>query len=149
MAELQNCTINSNDRPRRSKIPTSKAILSAVDLNHEQSKCKNKRFKCKTCKKIKFFSTHRQLQRHVQKSHKIQEDIICEICSQKLRSKKYFKRHMLTRHPAVSKRYICDFDGQVFAAKDYIRIHMDRHRQHQIHTCKICQKSYISKHTFR
>lgn len=145
-----NCTGNLSNRPKRSKKATSKVILSAEDLNTRQSKCKTKRFQCKTCKKIKSFPTQRQLQRHVQKSHsKIQDEVICEICSKKLKSEKYFKRHMSTRHPAISRSYICDFDGRAFAAKDYIRIHMDRHRQHQIHTCTICQKSYISKHTFR
>lgn len=147
----QSSTIIESSRPRRSNRPTfSKLILSAEDLNIKNPKRKSKRFPCPTCKTLRSFTTHKQLCRHIQIVHKkIQPEIICEICSQKLRSETYFKRHMATKHSATPRIYVCDFDGRAFTAKDYIRIHMDRHRQYQILTCTICQKSYGSRHTFR
>lgn len=138
--------------PRKSnRIRKSKHSLSAEDLNvKDNHKRKSKRFQCSACKTNKPFTTQKQLNRHIQRFHiKKEEEIICEICSQKLMSEKYFKRHLTTRHPERPKAFICDFEGRSFASKDYIRIHMDRHRKHQILTCTICQKSYISKHTFR
>ena len=75
--------------------------------------------------------------------------IKCEICSTMLKSAAYFKRHMQTRHPKIVKVFICDNCGKSFDHKDYLRTHIDRHRRHQILICTLCQKSYISKATFR
>lgn len=142
-----------NRRFPKREIKTKKILLDEdqMSVNTSPSKRKSKRFHCLKCRKGKSFTTQKQLDRHVQTVHnkKNQCSLICEICSAALRSEVYLKRHMDTRHPENPKTYVCDFDGRTFAAKDYIRIHMDRHRLHQILTCTICQKSYISKHTFR
>lgn len=143
-----------NDNRRSRRETKSKIILSDEELINTNlvSKRKAKRFRCIKCRKEKSFTTQKQLDRHIQTVHnkKIQQcNLICEICSSSLRSEVYLKRHMDTRHPDNPRTFVCDFDGRTFAAKDYIRIHMDRHRLHQILTCTICQKSYISKHTFR
>lgn len=142
---------------RRSRRETKSRVILSDDeqisgINtFSPSRKKFKRFRCQKCRKDKSFTTQKQLDRHVDAVHnkKIQSSLICEICSASLRSEVYLKRHMDTRHPENPKTYVCDFDGRTFTAKDYIRIHMDRHRLHQVLTCTICQKSYISKHTFR
>lgn len=141
-----NARLIENKRPKR-EVKSRPAFLENFD--EKPVKRKSKRFHCKKCRKNKSFSTIKQLERHVQSHHENKDAIICEICSAKLKSEVYYKRHVATRHPDTPKSYVCDFDGKAFAAKDYLRIHMDRHRVHQILTCKTCYKSYISKHTFR
>lgn len=138
---------NANLRPRRQ---TSKIAVSVDHIDNKPYKRKKKRFRCVKCRKVKLFSTQKQLDRHeITHSKKSLNVIICEICSAQLKSEVYYKRHLAARHPDEPKIYICDHDGRSFAAKDYLRIHMDRHRVHQILTCHTCTKSYISKHTFR
>lgn len=146
------------DQPRPRRSITSKNILAAKTLKCEKpeklklrKKHKRKRLECLECNPRKTFATKKQLQSHVEKAHKtvnLEVGIICQICFKSLRSENYYKRHLATRHPETPKIFICDFDGQSFRSKDYIRIHMDRHRQHQILTCATCQKSYVSRHTF-
>lgn len=124
------------------------------DESNDQKKSKtkkSKRFPCTKCGAKKVFTTQKRLDNHINKAHdkKSGSGIVCEICSAVLKTDLYFKRHMKAKHPENPKVYVCDFDGRTFTMKDYIRIHMDRHRRHQILTCLICQKSYISKHTFR
>lgn len=132
-------------RPKRSKINFE------TFFEKKSTKTKVKIFRCPKCRKIKSFSTQKHLDRHIRTVHgkKAANNIECDICSKFLKSENYLKRHMTTKHPDNPKMFICDFDGRSFAAKDYIRIHMDRHRLHQTFTCHICMKSYISKHTFR
>lgn len=121
------------------------------DDQQEKQKRKKKRFHCTLCTSKTFFASQKRLRNHMAKVHekKSNPGIVCEICSSVLKSELYFKRHMTARHPATPKVYICDFDGRTYNTKDYIRIHMDRHRRYQILTCETCQKNYTSKHTFR
>lgn len=140
---------NLNSRPKRNS--SFKLQITADHVDKRTYKRKAKRFRCLKCRKVKLFTTQKQLERHEKVSHsrKSLDVVICEICSAQLKSEAYYKRHLAARHPDEPKIFICDHDGKSFVAKDYLRIHMDRHRVHQILTCKICTKSYISKHTFR
>lgn len=138
-------------RPKR-EIISKLNRLTAEDIEEEkQIKTKIKKFSCWKCKTNKSFLTQKQLDRHIQSAHKKKEEkkISCDICSKKLKSEIYLKRHKATRHRETPRVFICDYDGKSFTAKDYIRIHMDRHRLHQILSCSVCQRRYISKHTFR
>jgi transcription elongation factor Elf1 len=73
----------------------------------------------------------------------------CNLCDASLYSEKFLMRHMITRHPKTPKILICDFDGKQFRNKDNLKFHMERHRSTELLTCEICQKSYISKMTFK
>lgn len=110
---------------------------------------KKSKLVCLLCPKEKTFASKTLLNSHFRKVHRESKIIICEICSAKLKSEAYYKRHMETRHPKIQKIFFCDYCGKSFKHKDYLRIHMDRHRIHQILTCTVCQKSYTSRHTFR
>ncbi|CRL07690.1 CLUMA_CG020647, isoform A [Clunio marinus] len=137
-------------RPQRERKQKINLINDIVD----QTICKRKikRYHCIKCHRRKSFTSQTQLDRHIANTHskKINHGvIICEICSAVLKSEAFYKRHLITKHPQTPKIYICDYDGKQFNAKDYLRIHMDRHRKNQILTCDICTKSYISLHTFR
>lgn len=134
-------------RPKRSNTTGFK--YSAEDITEFK---KRKRLRCKLCRQHKGYLTQSLLDKHMKEAHGRQSqptEFICEYCSMSLKSEVYYKRHLLARHPKTPKTYICDFDGREFPAKDYIRIHMDRHRAHPILTCNVCQKSYLSLHTFR
>lgn len=122
-----------------------------IYIEEKSTKAKVKRFRCQKCRKSRSFLTQKHLDRHMQIGHskKAEKSVKCEICEKPLKSENYLKRHIATKHPENPKMFICDYDGRSFTAKDYIRIHMDRHRKHQTYTCSICMKSYISKHTFR
>lgn len=138
-------------RPKREIV--SKLNIKLEDFKEEKhlKKSKTRRFRCLKCRKDKYFTTQKRLDRHLHVAHeeKSEQKLKCEICSKLLKSQVYLKRHMTTRHPEKPKVFICDYDGIIFAAKDYLRIHMDRHKLHQVLTCSICQKSFVSRHTFR
>jgi hypothetical protein len=137
---------NESQRTRRS----TKAKFDDTSYKPRPKK-KPKTLHCTICPKKKSFKSKVLLNRHLCQEHGTtkRQTIMCEICSAVLKSQAYFKRHMATRHPKTSKVFVCDNCGKSFTHKDYLRIHMDRHRVHQILTCNVCQKSYISKHTFR
>lgn len=137
-------------RERKQKLDF-KFEASTYEFEKKTISRKKKRFSCLKCSNHKTFLSRKQLNKHNKNVHinKSEENIICEICSASLCSEAYYNRHVKTKHPTTPKLFICDYDGKDFAHKDYLRIHMDRHRVHQILTCKICTKSYISRHTFR
>lgn len=141
-----NLSRRSNRTPKlREELPGKKEAPTKT------TKRKAKRFHCKDCKQTKSFTSSNKLNRHLSAVHKNKEHQtnVCEICSASLTSASYLRRHMLAKHPARPRMFICDYDGKEFVLKDYLRVHMDRHRKHQILTCTVCQKSFISKHTFR
>ncbi|KAG5673976.1 hypothetical protein PVAND_003972 [Polypedilum vanderplanki] len=76
------------------------------------------------------------------------KQIVCEICKAVLKSQSYYQRHKKTRHPAKPLQYICDYDGKIFTAKSYLRIHMQRHIE-EILICNVCCRAYNSKISFR
>lgn len=110
---------------------------------------KSKRFQCTQCKHRKAFMTQKRLDRHVATIHNSTKRVTCEVCNVVLKSALFHKRHMLARHPETPRLYTCDYDGRTFELKDYLRVHLDRHRKHQMYTCEICQRAYVSRHTFR
>lgn len=118
-------------RPKREKSSKLSTITTA-DVAEPKPKRKSKKFQCTRCRKRKCFSTQKQLDQHVSMVHtqKMRANIVCEICSARLKSETYLKNHIMKKHPKTPKSFVCDFDGKTFAAKDYIRIHMDRHRVH-------------------
>jgi Zinc finger, C2H2 type/Zinc-finger of C2H2 type len=151
--EKQLITNNESSRPKRETKPKF-----ATETKTGKKYKTSKRIVCVLCRENKCFANTKTYHQHVRKVHRKQKKIpkdlqkkiiVCEICSATLKSEAYFKRHMETRHSKKQKIYSCDNCGRSFNQKDYLRIHMDRHRIHQILTCTVCQKSYISKHTFR
>lgn len=110
---------------------------------------RRKSFHCTQCKSGKAFSNQNRLDRHVERIHNSLKRVTCEICNVVLKSALFHKRHLMLKHPKTPRIYTCDYDGRTFELKDYLRIHLDRHRKHQMFTCEICQKVYISRHTFR
>lgn len=146
------CEVKQENIKRTSSRQTKpKSTISADDIKESPTKRKIKRFRCGKCRKEKSFTTLKQLNRHLLSAHckKNPEVIICEICSALVTSEGYYKRHLKTKHPSVPKTFICDYDGRTFTSKDYLRTHIDRHRKHQILTCKTCMKTYVSRFTFR
>lgn len=125
------CVGDEGRRPKREKS-SKLSTITIADVAEPKPKRKSKKFQCTRCRKRKCFSTQKQLDQHIAMVHtqKILSNITCNICSALLKSETYLKNHILKKHPKTPKSFVCDFDGKSFAAKDYIRIHMDRHRVH-------------------
>jgi hypothetical protein len=154
VSQLENKSSEDEDstRPKReTKVKFKDSEDDQVEKKKARRRKKTKRFHCTKCTTKMVFTTQRKLDNHLLNLHSVipSSSIVCEICSSVLKSELFYKRHMRSKHPKDPKLYICDFDGRTFTTKDYIRVHMDRHQRHQILTCLTCQKSYVSRHTFR
>lgn len=145
--EMLVCLEDSRKRSKAQERVSAPAD-SGEDLKSKTRK-RSKRFNCAQCKHGKAFINQKRLDRHVATIHNSSKRVTCQVCNVELKSALFHKRHILAKHPETPRLYTCDYDGRSFELKDYLRVHLDRHRKHQMYTCEICQKAYVSRHTFR
>lgn len=76
--------------------------VSKLKTKPQPQKRRN-RFHCPHCKNGKSFINQKRLDRHLATIHNSTKRIACEVCQVVLKSEKFYKRHLLARHPATPR----------------------------------------------
>jgi len=116
--------------------------------NHQIKHSDDKNFVCMECGKQ--FKRKESLHFHMKKHAGI-EDCHCDQCPAKYVSLSALAAHKLAKHtdPADKEAFLCNFCGQSFNKKEYLKKHVTKHTGEKPYQCKECDKSFRSHGVYR
>lgn len=131
------CDICSKDFNRNDQLQQHKAVRHAIG----EKKSIEKKFQCDVCNKC--FTTEKYRDTHV-KAHNDtpkEKEVSCKACFQKFECKNDLQEHE-KQNIQCSKKYLCSECGQRFMKKNYLVVHMRRHRGEKPYKCRFCNKGF-------
>lgn len=100
-----------------------------------------KKFPCEICKKLFTTPKYKDLHKRVHEEGWKLKKYACKACEFNFENKEELARHLKVTNDC-SKRFLCAECGQRFTKRDYLEVHIRRHRGEKPFKCSFCGKGF-------
>ena len=123
---------------------TSAILRSHIKNLHTE---RQKNFRCELCDKR--FVKISNLNSHISITHNSNRPYKCGICQKTFKTRYAMEKVHMLLHDNRRPLLYCSLCPKSFRKKEYLNMHMKRHKNERTHFCDICKKGFYDNKTLR